>query len=655
MSSIAEKIKLKLKEIEEYSKDDIKKSDIKIENENELNKSASNKSKENEFESENENEKENYIENKISDDEKENENNISNIVAELNYFSNSLEDSEFEIDNGNFIHINQKNPSNIYNKTNNDKILISNQYSLKLSKKNSNIHSQINEIDNTKNVQNLNEEKDFIKYSPNKIQKITQGKRASIKTNYCTDEINNKNHYNYIELENPIAMESEIEEEENDNENFYQYGRENYYNKIGKKLIYKRSKTCLDNRKNSKRNFFLEKIDYSNCSLDSDLEIKNIDNIEYEYNNESENGYSNYENCDYDNDNYNDNYIHFKNNKNHKNNKYQYNNNNYFFNQNKRIFSKENYLKIEDDYDDKKNEIYNINYKNENINFNKNDNFVFEENYSTRKSKTNSLHINFCNIDIINNDKKINSKTQNSLNKVDPYSNTLKTNNSNYANSYNDNNNISKISNLISCSSNSLKKSLLISTLFILLLFDPIITISLKIIDLIKIKLSNKKSKIGGNEKENENENEGNNLEKIQNENQFIENYINIENLPDKMKSLNNNNYNNYDTNNDDNKENSFENEKNLTYYERYYNFFFINQISKNYRKAIKSIFIGISLFGNLLILASNMEKFKFVSIFFLNNLYLLYNTLDLYNDELIIFAESAKWNYINELLEIER
>jgi hypothetical protein len=616
--SIAEKIKLKLKEIEDISKDNINKSNIEIDKENNL--------------SENEN-------------ENENENDLSNIYKEINDISNfpidPFEDSEIESNHENE---NQKeNKEKNFNERNfknedkdNNNLDIYNENSLNFYEKNCLIYlnRNINEIDN-KNLQNINEDQDLIKYSTSMIQKISHINRASIKTNYCTDEINNnKNHFNYIELGNSMAMDDEIEEEEDENENFKV---ENFYknHNIEKKLNfnYMRSKTCLDNWKYTKRHNFFKKIDYQN-SQNSDDNINylsereiNIDNLEYEYDieNENENENSNYEN-------YNDNHNNNNNNKINKNEFHEYRN---------KLFSKnleknhENYnININDNKNKNK-----INKINNNINSNNSkNNFIFEEKYLTRKSRTNSLHANFCNIDIIynNNNNKNNeniiNKNQESSKKLDiKNSNNIKINNSNRNN---DNyNNKKNILNLISCNLTCLKKLFLLITLFILLIIDPIIIILLKIIDLIKFYKNKSKREIN------------------ENENQYKENYIKIENLPEELNNIKNN------INDNINENNTFEDEKNLTYNERYYNFFFSNQICKIYRKRIKSIFIGASLFANILILAynTNMENYKFILIFFLNNLYLLYHTLDLYNDKLIKYMKNINWNNTNNLFEIEK
>ena len=94
----------------------------------------------------------------------------------------------------------------------------------------------------------------------------------------------------------------------------------------------------------------------------------------------------------------------------------------------------------------------------------------------------------------------------------------------------------------------------------------------------------------------------------------------------------------------------NFENGKNFSCYQVYNSLFFDNTICKNYRKGIKSIFIAISLFINIIILVSNMEKMLYTLLFFLNNLYLIFHTMDLYNEKLIRYTEKIQMDSLMEM-----
>lgn len=155
--------------------------------------------------------------------------------------------------------------------------------------------------------------------------------------------------------------------------------------------------------------------------------------------------------------------------------------------------------------------------------------------------------------------------------------------------------------------------SLMLLFLFILLFIDPIMVITLKLIDFIKEKFS----------KTNKNDD-----------------------------SQSNDSYSNLPSDCDNKLNEELDNQNDMTYFERYNNLFFNNAIFKTYRKKIKATFIGISLFINVLILTSHMEKEIFTLLFFLNNLYLLFHTMDLYNENLIRFTEDVQWK---SLINMER
>lgn len=86
---------------------------------------------------------------------------------------------------------------------------------------------------------------------------------------------------------------------------------------------------------------------------------------------------------------------------------------------------------------------------------------------------------------------------------------------------------------------------------------------------------------------------------------------------------------------------------KNNTMYEKYFNYFFNNCSYKKQRNIIKITFIVIALLMNLYILTSFQEKSTKLILFFLNNLYLLYHTMDLYNEKLLNYTENIGWSKI--------
>lgn len=461
MSNIAERIQLKLKEIEEYAKEKTEEN-IEIDDNSLNNKSISSQSK------------------SISSIDQEN----LDINSPIDPFEECDKYSSNEL-----LQITQKTLSpSIYTK----------------------------EIIETKSVGFIIEDLDSLKNSPKKSNKNQRSSIKTVKTNYCTDSNNNnKNYLNYVELGNSV---DEIEEDDNEN-------LERLETKITGMLNYKRSKTCEDDWKYTKRANLKKKIEYysnlksdwdnnNNFNLDNDIEIEN--------------------DIDTDND-------------------------------------------IDNDID-----IDNFNEDNKNF-FNEN----FAELFVSRKSRT-SLHSNFCNLNIASNNKNDKNKE---------YEN----NNNNFPNK---NINFSQGQR---CNFICLKKTLLLIMLFILLVFDPIIIIILKIVDFFVTKFSKK------------------------NENEEMDKYININDLPYNINDIE-------------------ANETNLTYYERYFNYFFSNKSLKKYRKVIKMFFIAVSLLGNILIISLKMQKIEFVSLFFLNNLYLLFQTMDLYNESLVRFRENVKSNTLINL-----
>lgn len=92
-----------------------------------------------------------------------------------------------------------------------------------------------------------------------------------------------------------------------------------------------------------------------------------------------------------------------------------------------------------------------------------------------------------------------------------------------------------------------------------------------------------------------------------------------------------------------------FENKIFFSLYEKYFDYFFNNCGYKKLRKTIKICFISISLFLNLIIIRSFVEKNSKILLFFLNNLYLLYHTMDIYNENLLGYSESVRWSNILE------
>ncbi len=93
----------------------------------------------------------------------------------------------------------------------------------------------------------------------------------------------------------------------------------------------------------------------------------------------------------------------------------------------------------------------------------------------------------------------------------------------------------------------------------------------------------------------------------------------------------------------------NFENirDRNLTLYERYLNYFFNNGEYKNQRRIIKISFIVISLLINICILSLIENKIYKLLFFFVNNLYLLYHTMDVYNERLLGYTDNLKWSNI--------
>lgn len=164
-------------------------------------------------------------------------------------------------------------------------------------------------------------------------------------------------------------------------------------------------------------------------------------------------------------------------------------------------------------------------------------------------------------------------------------------------------------------------KSFVLLFLFILLAFDPFVVICLKIVDLIVLKFCS--NKINNTNTESQ------------------ESYSNLTNENSNLDETENNSLESIDSQ-----------EPSVGFYEKYNNYFFVNKYFKEYRKVMKSVFIGISLMLNILILTSNLEKTSFTLIFFLNNLYLLFHTMDLYNQNLMRYTEKIKWN---SLLHLER
>jgi hypothetical protein len=85
----------------------------------------------------------------------------------------------------------------------------------------------------------------------------------------------------------------------------------------------------------------------------------------------------------------------------------------------------------------------------------------------------------------------------------------------------------------------------------------------------------------------------------------------------------------------------------NVTLCEKYFNYFFNNCAYKKQRNIIKVSFIVIALLINLYILMNFQEKKTKLLLFFLNNLYLLYHTMDLFNEKLLNYTENIGWNKI--------
>jgi hypothetical protein len=156
---------------------------------------------------------------------------------------------------------------------------------------------------------------------------------------------------------------------------------------------------------------------------------------------------------------------------------------------------------------------------------------------------------------------------------------------------------------------NCLGVGFLIIFLIILSIIEPVIVIFLKFIDFIKVKISKKNRGINEIKETNQSNNE--------------ENF-----------------YTNLPSNADNELIENLENETNLTCYERYYNLFNENKTFKYYRKYVKWLFITICFLLNILILTSNLEEVIYVSSFFMNNLFLLYHAMDLYNENLKFYSD---------------
>jgi len=145
-----------------------------------------------------------------------------------------------------------------------------------------------------------------------------------------------------------------------------------------------------------------------------------------------------------------------------------------------------------------------------------------------------------------------------------------------------------------------------------LLILNPLIILILKLIDFIKEKLKNY--------------NENKNLKQAESNNEQFDYQIGKSHLLycgdiDEIEYDNIENLNNFN--------------RILGYYERYDNFFFNNCEYRRYRKIIKISFIVFSLFFDFIILTNIEDKNFKLLMFFINNLYLLYHTLDFYNEKL--------------------
>lgn len=170
-----------------------------------------------------------------------------------------------------------------------------------------------------------------------------------------------------------------------------------------------------------------------------------------------------------------------------------------------------------------------------------------------------------------------------------------------------------------------------------LLILDPVIIFILKLIDFIYEKLKNWYN----NYNQNQNQNKYTKLDSsISNSNNNINNnnllfYGEIEEID--FNNLENFNHNNLNNNN------NFNYQRN-TFCEKYFNYFFNNCVYKKQRNVIKICFIVIALVMNIYILTNVQEKATKLLLFFLNNLYLLYHTMDMYNEKLLNYTENLGW-----------
>lgn len=188
-------------------------------------------------------------------------------------------------------------------------------------------------------------------------------------------------------------------------------------------------------------------------------------------------------------------------------------------------------------------------------------------------------------------------------------------------------------SNTATCASiyNKAEEFLFVIIMIILLIIDPLIIFILKVLDCINIKCT----KINNSNIINNKYASGNNYN---NSNKFTHYLICDENDAEEM----NNNINDID---------NFESNMNISCYEKYSNFVFNNYAYRKHRKTIKIVFIAIALVMNLIILTSIQDKFLKYVLFFLNNLYLLFHTMDIYNELLLGQTENLKWNnLLNEI-----
>ncbi len=227
-----------------------------------------------------------------------------------------------------------------------------------------------------------------------------------------------------------------------------------------------------------------------------------------------------------------------------------------------------------------------------------------KESFYYKKFEESNNHINYADIKS-NNSKKAAADEENNYNS---------------SKTENNNNNNSLCRKFLIPTFYFLEEFILVALMVILLFLDPIIILILKIVDYILSKFSNcfnnnkQYSKIN---EQNENNSNNNNHLLFCGEIEEID-FYNLENYDNPIPKA--------------------------TLTEKYFNYFFNNYVYKNQRNIIKICFIATALVMNIFILTTVEEKVSKILLFFLNNLYLLYHTMDIYNEKLLSHNENLGW-----------